>query len=650
MSIVALKWVSFSVSQLDPLVVDVDPNLPRGGVQTSNNVVGQSYNGSNIKAVKWLGTAVTALDDVSPGGDTQAINISTDSSIIYGWSDFMSAQPVRWTGGGTTGTILLPFAGYSGTQVAAGLGGSLFNYRAMSDNGRYVVGTSTGGPGLINRATIWDNGTPALLPDPTGATVDSTTSASSCDSTGATVVGFAGFTYFGGDGACFWYGGACYPLPGLPFGTSNGVSSFARVCTTGTTPSGGLIYGGIDNPTGNPNIGPCYWDSLTTTTAHNGVTFYGVCHVLDRFPGGPPGSINGIAAGVPTGVAVGQMQDAGGDNWAVRWDGTTATNLGALPGGGESTATGVSDDGTIVCGWSFEDGFTQKWPVYWDAANVIHKLPTVADFGDFFQGEALGISPDGTLIWGDGDAPTGPPPTDKTATVADLWFGQTGDFVDLTVEANRRNFISATGGARFLGVTGENPFGVTPPLFLTRDGAATTFTVNNGRGGPFSISSGTLGDPATNPPGSSTSTTVFTPAAAGRGVLGDYRNGNLYAFNPATLTDNGTQRRWLRRWRALPATTNQAVRFHWLSVDMQTGAGIVPDARPQVVLRWSDDGGHTFSDERIIPVGREGETNFTVKANRLGATRRFSGADRIFELSSSDPFVTAILDAEVDVS
>jgi hypothetical protein len=138
--------------------------------------------------------------------------------------------------------------------------------------------------------------------------------------------------------------------------------------------------------------------------------------------------------------------------------------------------------------------------------------------------------------------------------------------------------------------------------------------------------------------------------SGGAGVLGDYRNGNLYAFNPNTLTDNGTQRRWLRRWRALAQGSIAAKRFSSLVVAMQTGAGVKAGSAPQLVLRWSDDGGATWSGERIVAAGALGATSQRIRFNRLGSTRRVGGSDRIFELSSSDPFMTALLDADVDAS
>lgn len=138
---------------------------------------------------------------------------------------------------------------------------------------------------------------------------------------------------------------------------------------------------------------------------------------------------------------------------------------------------------------------------------------------------------------------------------------------------------------------------------------------------------------------------------ANRVVVGDYQNGNLYAFNLDTLTDNGAQRKWLRSWRALAQPSEQPVRFNSLRIDMQTGIGLAPaTADPVCVLRYSDDGGHQWSSEKFAEVGETGETARRVMFRRLGATRRNSGLDRIFELSGTDPFPVAIIGAELEAA
>lgn len=133
----------------------------------------------------------------------------------------------------------------------------------------------------------------------------------------------------------------------------------------------------------------------------------------------------------------------------------------------------------------------------------------------------------------------------------------------------------------------------------------------------------------------------------GRHLIGDYASGNIYALNLDTQTDNGAPRKWLRSWRATPAPVDSTMRFNALRIDMQTGMGVPDGTNPQVMLRWSDDGGHTWSNQRFGSAGKTGETALRVKFNRLGSTRRNSGLDRIFELSSADPFAVALIGADL---
>ena len=135
-------------------------------------------------------------------------------------------------------------------------------------------------------------------------------------------------------------------------------------------------------------------------------------------------------------------------------------------------------------------------------------------------------------------------------------------------------------------------------------------------------------------------------------LVGDYLTGNVYAFTFGTgvAQDNGQQRKWLRSWRALPKPIDRPVTFHSLRIDMQTGVHIPAGTNPQVVLRWSDDGGNTWSDERFASAGAPGQTAQRVMFRRLGSTRRNHGLDRIFELSSTDNFPAALIGAEIDVT
>lgn len=133
----------------------------------------------------------------------------------------------------------------------------------------------------------------------------------------------------------------------------------------------------------------------------------------------------------------------------------------------------------------------------------------------------------------------------------------------------------------------------------------------------------------------------------GLNIVGDYSNGNLYAYDLAAYTDNGAAIKRLRAWRALKEPSYQPVRFSQLNIDMETGITVAPDANPQMVLRWSDDGAHTWSTERYASAGKAGQTAARVQFNRLGSTRRNSGLDRVFEISTTDPFRVAIINADL---
>jgi hypothetical protein len=238
-------------------------------------------------------------------------------------------------------------------------------------------------------------------------------------------------------------------------------------------------------------------------------------------------------------------------------------------------------------------------------------------------------------------------PVGISAGVADLFFTATASFIDLDNAANRALFITPQGRAQYLGADGSGALGVPPAVFLTVTGGglpatADTFASNNGAGGAFSETNGPLAFTPTNPPGASA---VAPPS---NNMVGDFQNGNIYAFNLDENLDNGVQRKWLRTWRATQQATLQPQRFSCLTVDIETGIDVPDGTAPQLMLRWSDDGGHNWSNTMIRAAGPVGATAQRVMFKRLGSTRRGTGLDRIFELSCTDPFRVAIIRAEFE--
>jgi hypothetical protein len=135
-------------------------------------------------------------------------------------------------------------------------------------------------------------------------------------------------------------------------------------------------------------------------------------------------------------------------------------------------------------------------------------------------------------------------------------------------------------------------------------------------------------------------------------IVGDYENGNIYQFSLDIYADNGGIQKWLRSWRALPTGQNNLKRtaHHSLQLNCESGVGLNDGqgSDPQAMLRWSDDGGHTWSNEHWSPMGKIGAYYQRVFWRRLGMTLKLR--DRVYEVSGTDPVKIAIMGAELILS
>lgn len=135
-------------------------------------------------------------------------------------------------------------------------------------------------------------------------------------------------------------------------------------------------------------------------------------------------------------------------------------------------------------------------------------------------------------------------------------------------------------------------------------------------------------------------------------IVGDYENGNIYTFDLDVYADNSGIQKWLRSWRAIPTGQNTLKRSsqHNLQLDCEAGVGINSGQGedPQVMLRWSDDGGHTWSNEYWQSIGKIGQYFKRCIWRRLGMTLKLR--DRVYEVSGTDPVKITILGAEVFVT
>jgi hypothetical protein len=135
-------------------------------------------------------------------------------------------------------------------------------------------------------------------------------------------------------------------------------------------------------------------------------------------------------------------------------------------------------------------------------------------------------------------------------------------------------------------------------------------------------------------------------------IVGDFENGNIYAFDLDVYADNGQIQKWLRSWRALPTGQNNLKRtaHHSLQIDLESGVGLNlgQGSDPEIMLRWSDDGGHTWSNYHTASIGKIGEYYRRVFFRRLGMTLKLR--DRVYELSMTDPVKIAVMGAELQIS
>lgn len=133
----------------------------------------------------------------------------------------------------------------------------------------------------------------------------------------------------------------------------------------------------------------------------------------------------------------------------------------------------------------------------------------------------------------------------------------------------------------------------------------------------------------------------------GKNVVGDYESGKIYSLDGSTYTDNGAE---IIRERAAPHVAKNSKRFFHNSfqLDMEVGVGADSGADgndPVAILQWSDDGGHTWSDELFRNIGKIGERKKRVLWNRLGSSR-----DRVYRVRISDPVKVVLIGAELNVS
>jgi Phage stabilisation protein len=129
-------------------------------------------------------------------------------------------------------------------------------------------------------------------------------------------------------------------------------------------------------------------------------------------------------------------------------------------------------------------------------------------------------------------------------------------------------------------------------------------------------------------------------------VVGDYSSGKLYALDQTVFTDNGNP---ICRERAAPHISKDLNRiFHnAFQLDIEAGVGTSGTGQgvtPSVILQWSNDAGHSWSNEHWAGIGAIGKRKARSIWRRLGQAR-----DRVYRVRITDPVKVTLLGAEIDM-
>jgi hypothetical protein len=131
-------------------------------------------------------------------------------------------------------------------------------------------------------------------------------------------------------------------------------------------------------------------------------------------------------------------------------------------------------------------------------------------------------------------------------------------------------------------------------------------------------------------------------------IVGDYAAGKLHIMSMSAYDESGG---YLITTLRSPVISEPGVGIVWDSViiDAQMGVGRGTDAHsanPQLMLRWSNDGGATWSQQRTRSLGAIGRYSGRLQFNGLGSS---GSQGRIYEVSVSAPVERCFVSASAAV-
>lgn len=135
-----------------------------------------------------------------------------------------------------------------------------------------------------------------------------------------------------------------------------------------------------------------------------------------------------------------------------------------------------------------------------------------------------------------------------------------------------------------------------------------------------------------------------------RNIAGDDTTGGLYIMGPEYYDEAGSALVMTIQTPPVHAFP-YPLRFEGIYIDIIPGVGAnssaAADLDPMLMVSWSDNGGKTWSAERLAPLGRQGDYLRRVRLTRLGVG---STVGRTFKFSCSAAVAKAIQGASVDAT
>lgn len=129
-----------------------------------------------------------------------------------------------------------------------------------------------------------------------------------------------------------------------------------------------------------------------------------------------------------------------------------------------------------------------------------------------------------------------------------------------------------------------------------------------------------------------------------KNLVGDFETGKIYELDLETYTDNGTTLERIFTFSPVFMNDNRII-FSSFKVDFDSGVGTASGQgeNPQAMMKFSDDGGNTWSSELFRDIGKMGKYQRRAIWRRLGQARQ-----RVFEVKVTDPVEVNVTGAYIN--